>query len=219
MAAPRILWVSQIAAPEVRAGRLLPDERTTGPESLPGADVTVVDAPTEPLPPLSGFDAVVLGGSLGCVHDQEPWRCALTTWAAGLGDTPFLGICGGHQLLALVRGGAVVRGGHRQVGLFPLAVPGFGVGWVMHSHEDAVTTLPAGATEWARDEVCVQAVRYGRAQWTFQFHPEPSQDIAPFLWRSAGLDYPDHAVKAAVARGRRILAAWLAAVGGAPEPV
>lgn len=210
--APRILWVSQIADPEARVGRCLPDEHQTAPPSLPGAVVTVVDATTEPLPDAAGFDGVVLGGSIGCVHDEELWRIRLTAWAARLGDLPFLGICGGHQMVALVHGGAVSRGGYKQVGLFPLVVPGLLDGLVMHGHEDAVTSLPASATLWARDEVCIQALRYGPAQWTFQFHPEPPRHVAPMLWRNAGIEYPDERVDGAVKLGGQVMVAWLEAV-------
>jgi GMP synthase (glutamine-hydrolysing) len=141
------------------------------------------------IPALNGYDALlILGGPMGA-HDDElhPWlgpvkqrvREALTA------RLPTLGICLGHQLIAVALGGTVEKNRHgQQLGLLgvgwtdaagsdelmaPLATPRRGVQW----NDDVVTALPDGATLLAatgRDEI--QAVRYGPTVWGVQLHPE-----------------------------------------------
>jgi GMP synthase (glutamine-hydrolysing) len=141
------------------------------------------------IPALDGYDALlILGGPMGA-HDDElhPWlgpvkqrvREALTA------RLPTLGICLGHQLIAVALGGTVEKNRHgQQLGLLgvgwidaagsdelmaPLATPRRGVQW----NDDVVTALPDGATLLAatgRDEI--QAVRYGPTVWGVQLHPE-----------------------------------------------
>jgi GMP synthase (glutamine-hydrolysing) len=208
---PRVLWVSQMAPAAERSARGLPEESTLGPLALPSVHVTVVDATESPLPDPHPWDAVVVGGSVGCALDEEPWRRDLLHWLRGIGDQPFFGICGGHQLFALARGGDVARGGHDQVGIVPLCLPEHGVTEVFHSHQDAVVRPAPGSEVWARDAVGIQALRYGPAQWTVQFHPELDRETAPSLWRSTSLAYEAAALDAVVAGSRRLLTAWLSA--------
>lgn len=209
---PRVLWLSQLASPEERVDRCVPYERDFAPGALPGAEVTVVDVAVEPIPDSDGVDAVVVGGSVGCALDQEPWRVALRTWLQAW-HGPFLGICGGHQLYALAQGGEVGRGGFEQMGLHPLSLPGLDLRWVCHAHRDAVTRPPPGADVWAADDVCIQALRYGRARWTTQFHPEITDALARHMWAKVGIPEVDaERLADATAAGARLMAAWLAEV-------
>jgi GMP synthase (glutamine-hydrolysing) len=95
-------------------------------------------------------------------------------------DKPFLGICLGAQMLARQLGGTVSPHpeGHVEIGYYPLrALPGaepYGP-WppvVYHWHREGFS-LPSGAHRLAASEVYEnQAMRYGRAAFGIQFHPE-----------------------------------------------
>jgi GMP synthase (glutamine-hydrolysing) len=141
------------------------------------------------IPALNGYDALlILGGPMGA-HDDElhPWLGPVKQRVreARTARLPTLGICLGHQLIAVALGGTVEKNRHgQQLGLLgvgwidaagsdelmaPLATPRRGVQW----NDDVVTALPDGATLLAatgRDEI--QAVRYGPTVWGVQLHPE-----------------------------------------------
>jgi GMP synthase (glutamine-hydrolysing) len=141
------------------------------------------------VPALDGYDALlILGGPMGA-HDDEahPWLGPVKhrVREALAAHLPTLGICLGHQLIAVALGGTVEKNRHgQQLGLIgvgwtdaagtdalmaPLTTRRRGVQW----NDDVVTALPDGATLLAatgRDEV--QAVRYGPRMWGVQLHPE-----------------------------------------------
>lgn len=218
-----VLYVSELAEPHVIREACLPEEGDFLPPVFAalGVRLTVVDATQGAPPDPRGFDGVVVGGSFGSANDAEPWRVRLFAWLQALPPMPFFGICGGHQLLAVARGGRVVpMTGRRQVGLYPLALSGV-EGWrgtVFQMHGDAVVEVPEGAEVWARDAWCVQALRYPGHQWTVQFHPEFPVDTARVAaehcaeprenWTEAGLE-------AAVVGGKALLRAWVR--GGWPR--
>jgi len=138
---------------------------------------------------------VVLGGEMGAYDDAaHPWLTEVkdlcrTAVATG---TPALGICLGHQLLAVALGGEVARGPHgQQIGVLE-------VGWTPEAYvdpllapvaalddapavqwnNDVVTRLPDGATALARTPRGeLQAARFGSAAWGVQWHPEAGVDI------------------------------------------
>jgi GMP synthase (glutamine-hydrolysing) len=138
---------------------------------------------------------VVLGGEMGAYDDAEhPWltdvkqlcRTAVATGA------PLLGICLGHQLLAVALGGTVAPGPHgQQIGVLD-------VGWTPEAYvdpllapvtalddtpavqwnNDVVTRLPDGAVALARTPRGeLQAARFGSAAWGVQWHPEAGVEI------------------------------------------
>lgn len=215
----RLLYVSQLAEPAARAG--LPDERATVPPvfAAMGAEAVVVDATTEALPDPRPFAGVVVGGSVGCANEGEPWRRALEGWLGTWRTLPYFGICGGHQLYARALGGRVEPMGRRQVGVFPLAVPGVALSRVLQFHGDYVVEAPPGAEVWARDAFGVQALRYPGHRWTVQFHPELDATSATMLAATCpetAEGWTEDAVAVAVAEGKALLGAWLGGLRAAP---
>ena len=141
------------------------------------------------VPALDAYDALlILGGPMGAHDDeQHPWLRTVKQRVreAAAAHLPTLGICLGHQLIAVALGGTVEKNRHgQQLGLLgvgwteaagtdelmgPLTTPRRGVPW----NDDIVTALPDGATLLAatgREEI--QAVRYGPTVWGVQLHPE-----------------------------------------------
>ncbi len=136
---------------------------------------------------------VVLGGSMGAYDDAThhwlgPVKALLRSAVArGL---PTLGICLGHQLLAVACGGRVAPNpAGRVMGLVDLALtddgcadpvlagvrpPRRAVRW----NQDIVVELPPGARLLAADAAGVtQAFGVGERAWGLQFHPEASPDL------------------------------------------
>lgn len=156
------------------------------------------------LPDPAAYDGwVVLGGAMGANDDAEnPWLESVKgriRQAAGAG-LPTLGICLGHQLVAVALGGTVERNPlGQQIGLIPLGwtpeaetdellgaltTPRRGVQW----NDDIVTRLPPDAVLLAatgRDEI--QAVRYAPTVWGVQLHPEVDVEVVrPWAASDAG---------------------------------
>ncbi|HEY3531439.1 MAG TPA: type 1 glutamine amidotransferase [Nocardioides sp.] len=151
---------------------------------------------------MDGLDGVVvMGGAVGA-HDDEkaPWLPAVRELIrlAAEARVPTLGICLGHQLCAVALGGEIVvnpRG--RQLGLLDVgwtaeavddALMGGLVGprRAMHWNDDVVAVLPEGARQLATSSTGeVQAVRYARAVWGVQWHPEVD-DALVARWANDG---------------------------------
>lgn len=156
--------------------------------------IQLVDAVAgDALPDPRRLKAVVVTGSPAMVTDRAPWSERAAAWLADVvtAQTPLLGICYGHQLLAHALGGEVgnnPRG--RQIGTVDvtlmaeaLADPLLGVlRPVSHlpvSHLQSVIKLPPGARLLAsapRDPHHAFAV--GARAWGVQFHPEFNATIA-----------------------------------------
>lgn len=105
---------------------------------------------------------------------------------------PVLGVCGGHQQIALAYGSEVglmerlepgegYQGAKRERGFFPIDNTGEGLFkglpsniTVWHSHCDEVKELPDGFRRTASNETCpIQAMQQkGRRVYGVQFHPE-----------------------------------------------
>jgi GMP synthase (glutamine-hydrolysing) len=112
---------------------------------------------------------------------------------------PILGVCGGHQQIALAFGAPVdlmerlepgegYEGARRERGYFPVETTGTGIFkdlptqlTVWHSHCDEVKDLPKGFRRTASNEACaIQAMEHTqRPLFGVQFHPELFDDAHP----------------------------------------
>ncbi|HEV7681729.1 MAG TPA: gamma-glutamyl-gamma-aminobutyrate hydrolase family protein [Pyrinomonadaceae bacterium] len=112
---------------------------------------------------------------------------------------PTLGVCGGHQQIALAYGATVdlmarlepgegYEGAKRERGYFPVETSGESIFQnlpreitVWHSHFDEVKSLPQGFRRTAWNENCpIQAMEHtDRPLFGVQFHPELFDDAHP----------------------------------------
>ncbi len=141
----------------------------------------------EPLPSPGQVSAAVITGSGAMVTERAPWMRDTEAWIRELAarETPLLGICFGHQLLAQALGGSVddnpngIEVGTVLTRLTPDARndPLF-AGWpaeaqVQASHQQSVLRLPPGAVLLSSSEQDPHhAFRLGDQTWGVQFHPE-----------------------------------------------
>lgn len=136
---------------------------------------------------------------------SHPWDKYTPESLAGVFDVikrasqPILGVCGGHQQIALAHGSEVglmerlepgegYEGAKRERGFFPIENTGEGLFkdlpstiTVWHSHCDEVKQLPDGFRRTAYNETCaIQAMQEkGRRVYGVQFHPELFDEDRP----------------------------------------
>jgi GMP synthase (glutamine-hydrolysing) len=146
------------------------------------------------LPALASYDAVlVMGGDMGAYDDERaPWLPSLKVLVrdAVAASVPILGICLGHQVMAVALGGEVIKNPRGQtVGLQP-------VGWsqdaagdplfggrtgdelAIHWNNDVVVALPPDGVVLARTPGGeVQVARLAPLAWGIQAHPEVDVDV------------------------------------------
>jgi GMP synthase (glutamine-hydrolysing) len=147
-----------------------------------GADARIVPNDT-PFDQLRDADGFVLSGGAASLE-------GVTGGLGRCGDildqarVPVLGICAGHEFMALHLGGEVALGAAPEFGATELEVlegmdkdllAGFPLrSRVWENHNDAVTRAPPGFEVLARSAACpVQAMRHARRPlFGVQFHPE-----------------------------------------------
>ena len=136
---------------------------------------------------------------------SHPWDKYTPESLAGVFDVikrasqPILGVCGGHQQIALAHGSEVglmerlepgegYEGAKRERGFFPIENTGEGLFkdlpstiTVWHSHCDEVKQLPDGFRRTAYNETCaIQSMQEkGRRVYGVQFHPELFDEDRP----------------------------------------
>jgi GMP synthase-like glutamine amidotransferase len=136
---------------------------------------------TATFPASDDHDLVVLMGAPWSVYDLSMggWvgpELEFIRSHVGRG-TPFLGICFGAQALSAALGGQVSRAQHPEYGWGSIVseIDEIADGpWFQYHHDEF--TLPAGATELARNGSGLQAFRIGRSL-AVQFHPEMTGDL------------------------------------------
>ena len=139
------------------------------------------------------FDAVLLTGSRADSFSDEPWVVELRKQVTALlrAQKKMVGVCFGHQLIALCMGAPVGR-----------APQGWGAGrmtydWhrpdlphsmhrtqisLLASHQDQVHSLPEGATLVASSDFCpVASFTVGQHVFCIQPHPEFEESISAYL--------------------------------------
>jgi GMP synthase-like glutamine amidotransferase len=142
------------------------------------------------------YDAVLLTGSRADSFSDEPWVRELRARVDELlrRKKKLVGICFGHQLIALCLGAHVGRppqgwGMGRMTydwcGPAPLRPDGAAAAptlSLLASHQDQVLTLPAGATLLARSDFCpVAAYQVDEHVLCVQPHPEFVADYSAYL--------------------------------------
>ena len=193
-----------------------------------------LDARTDDLPSLSDGDALIISGSSANVHAREPWMVRTEGWLARevQRETPVLGLCFGHQLIAQALGGHIsVNPRGREIGTVmvetieddPLltAVPSPFAANACHS--DTVSRLPDGARVLARSPGDPhQAIRFSERCYGVQFHPELDGDVTrQFIkarsdaMHAEGLDPAEaHARTTDTPHARSLLAAFVKQMRG-----
>lgn len=147
----------------------------------------------QPVPrKLEADGLLVLGGHMGANDDATtPWLPAVRELIGRSIDdgAPFLGICLGHQLATVARGGRVERNpGGTTRGVVPVGLTGAGRDDQLlgahdgdpsiHWNGDIATVVPPDAVVLATaPDGSVQALRFAERAWGVQFHPEASLPV------------------------------------------
>jgi GMP synthase (glutamine-hydrolysing) len=160
----------------------------------PSAEVVAFDVENGELPSRSdGCDGYVITGSRRSVYERLPWIEELGEWirVTERARVPLVGVCFGHQLVAQALGGRTEkadRGWTIGVQTYALDRPLPGGDdrrslRLIHSHQDQVTALPAGAERFGGNAACPIALyRIGDHVLCVQGHPEFSPEYARDLY-------------------------------------
>jgi GMP synthase-like glutamine amidotransferase len=174
-------------------------------------DFDVVSVPNgEPLPDPASLQAILITGSSAGVYDGLDWIAPLEDFVrrAYAADTPMVGVCFGHQLIAQAMGGVVRKSDNGWgIGRHVYQVtPGNGVIAdaelaISCSHQDQVIEAPAMARTIMSSAFTPHAgLLYANgATLTVQPHPEFDADFAYELCEARAGIAPDSVVATAKA--------------------
>lgn len=157
---------------------------------IPTETLHVLDAHAPiSLPHSETFDGVIISGSAFSVYDRAPWSEAAATWLQPLiaNQTPILGVCYGHQLLAQEMGATVALSpGGREIGVCkvnriqddPIFEGLSSTFTVVQTHSDAVLSpVDGGEVIASSPQAFNQAMKIGPSIRTLQWHPEMTHTI------------------------------------------
>ena len=155
--------------------------------------ISVVNvAENEVLPAVDKILGVIITGSHAMVTDREFWMQALEVWLREVFERniPLLGICFGHQILAVAMGGySDYHPKGREIGTVSIQLTPEGkqdklLGFLPDeflahaTHAQTIIKLPANALRLAENSFeNNHAFRLGDNAWGMQFHPEFTADI------------------------------------------
>lgn len=166
----------------------------------------------EALPDAAACEAVLITGSPAGVYDATPWMEPLRRFvrAAFAVETPMVGVCFGHQIIADAMGGDVRKSekgwgvGRHTYQLLQhrpwMAGAGASVSLAV-SHQDQVITPPEGAVTLARSAHTEHAMlAYAQAPvMSLQGHPEFEDDFVAALYAARRGRLSDAQVDGAIA--------------------
>ncbi len=173
----------------------------------------------ESLPRPELYAGVVISGSHAFVTDMESWSKKVADWIPDViaAEVPLLGICYGHQLMALALGGTVdnspvgIEMGTVEIELTghasdDLLFSGSRGTFKAHvSHAQSAVTLPPEAVVLAYNQAEPHhAFAIGQSAWGLQFHPEFDADImrayvAQFSSQLKNVGYDPNAIQQRIA--------------------
>ena len=146
-----------------------------------GVETIEFDVTRGDLPQTFDFDAIVVTGSRASVYWEDEWIGNLREWLEESirRGIPHLGVCFGHQIMAVVLGGKVESMGDFEIGYNEIQrvgenrlLEGISDTFVSFStHGDAVVEIPPGSLLIAKNEYGIQGWNKENV-WTVQFHPE-----------------------------------------------
>ena len=156
-------------------------------------DITVYDArEQQPLPELANFQGVIITGSHSMSTDCEPWSERLLPYIKQIlaTNTPTIGVCYGHQLIAKALGGEIdfhpegPQAGSTEITLSEAGKTDRLLGVspetfkVNAGNSQRISKLPSEAVVLAgNDFEPHQAIRFGETMWGLQFHPEFNRKV------------------------------------------
>ena len=153
----------------------------------------------EEIPAPETVKGAIITGSWAMVTDRADWSERTADWVrqAVAIETPLLGVCYGHQLMAYALGGKVGANPHGgEKGTFPVTLTerarrnplldGFPAVFDAYLfQEQSVLVPPAEADVLAFSEKDdYQMLRYGTSTFSVQFHPEFTRDILIAAWEN-----------------------------------
>lgn len=220
MSKKRVLFISQIAEPGHYPGGRYMDAPGGDNEvhwvSLKLAEAGVLDlidydgihaTRGDALPDPDEADGIILGGSYHSVHEERPFQKNLLAWLERWWDSgkPLMGICGGHQLMAISRGGRVipVEKGPMAASL-PVDVTETGRNHYLFdglenqpefhfgNYEQVAEAVDGARILATRPEMAAMALDYGHHRLSVQFHPEADCHIFAGAWQDNHPEFVDN---------------------------